>query len=214
MKRRMILPPHIENHGLDGMRHRLAALPEREQPHAERAAEQPQNAHSDPACEKALTKDIPRAVQRHGPENEEDQRHGDGHGAGDDGRFLEFALLSSICFRRGRAAARSEFEVDVCFLGDVGVIAYADGGHGYPVVFLSAEGVGEDWDEYERTQQCRDVTRKHRVILASAFDSKATAFFLGGDEPGDEGDDEAEDGGESGGDPILVRPQEGEGGGR
>lgn len=53
------------------------------------------------------------------------------------------------------------FEVDVLDGGDGGVVAEADERHGFVVVVLGPEGVGEDGDEDEGGEEGDDVAREH-----------------------------------------------------
>lgn len=75
------------------MRHAPSPLPERIQPHAEGAAKQPQYAHNHPAGEETLAEDVPRAIERHGPQDQKCERHGCGESFGNGRGAREFGLI-------------------------------------------------------------------------------------------------------------------------
>lgn len=75
------------------MRHTPSPLPQWIQPYAEGAAKQPQNSHDHPAGEEALAKDVSGAIERHGPQDQERERHGCSQGFGDGGGAREFGLI-------------------------------------------------------------------------------------------------------------------------
>ena len=196
------------------MRDRLPPLPERENAHAGRTAEQPQDPDRHPAGEEALAEDIPGAIHGHGPEDEQDERHGHGQGAGDDGGFLQFALLGGVGVDGGGATVvdvGDEFEVNVCGLGNVRVVANADERHGDPVVVLAAGRVGQDGDEDERGQEGGDVAGQHGVVAPRTVDGQGAAGLLRRHEPCDHGDDEAEHRRQRRRDPVLLFPQQRQG---
>lgn len=57
----------------DGPRKRFAAFKDREETHAQKGAEDPDDAHRDPASEKRLAEDVTGAVHGHWPQNQEGQ---------------------------------------------------------------------------------------------------------------------------------------------
>lgn len=195
------------------MHHRLSTLPQREDADTRRAAEQPEDADCDPTSEEGPAEDVSRPEQRHRPEDKEGQRHGNGGGAGDDGGFLQLALLGRISFGVGTAPVSSwcEFQIDVGGGGDVTVVADTDSGHGDPVVVLATERVGQDGNEDKRTQEGGHVTGQHGVVATGALNVKHATCILSGHEPGRQGDNEPEDGGKGSGDPVLAFPQQGQG---
>ena len=56
-------------------------------------------------------------------------------------------LLDGYLLRGDVCLARHELQVHVCSCGEVVVVAFADGTHGGPVVFVDAEDQSEDWGE-------------------------------------------------------------------
>ena len=59
-------------HVLEGAEQRRAALKDREEADGDEGAEDPQDADGDPPGEEGLAEDVAAAVQREGPEDEED----------------------------------------------------------------------------------------------------------------------------------------------
>ena len=107
----------------------MPPLPKRIQPHATRAAEQPQDPHGDPTREELLAEDVSGAVQRHGPQDQQCDGEDAGEGFGDGGRAQEFALLLGVFFRGEARGAGDVFEVCAGGGGDVRVVAAADHSH-------------------------------------------------------------------------------------
>ncbi|KAL9116362.1 MAG: hypothetical protein Q9187_007115, partial [Circinaria calcarea] len=100
--------------------------------HAQRAAEQPEDPHNHPAGKEAPAEDVPRAIERHGPEDEQREREDAREGFSDEGGAVEGALLGGVFGGAeavgvdGDVGARDGFEVGVGGLRDGGVITKAN----------------------------------------------------------------------------------------
>ena len=123
-------------------------------------------------------------------------------------------------------------------VGDIGIIGEADERHGFVIVVLRTEGVGEDGDVDHWRKEGDDVACKHGIAVfpyqhrrgyrnrkqsekgdrvgrdllgAGAIDRKVTIGLLSCDKPGDQRAREPEDGAERCGDGILFAPHQSEG---
>ncbi len=74
----MGLARDVEIDVLDSSGKGLATLKDREQADTQEGAEDPDDAHRDPAGKEGLAEDVARAIKRHGPEDQECQRLRDG----------------------------------------------------------------------------------------------------------------------------------------
>lgn len=173
------------------MLHTVPPLPERIDTHTRRREEQPNNPDAHPARKERFTEHIPSPIQRHGPQNQQNKRHNDREGFRDKGCTGEFGLFFGGFFG-GEAGdvVGDGFDVDVLRGGDGDVVAEADERHGFVVVVLGAEGVGEDGDEDEGGEEGGDVASEHGVAGRGLVWGRERYFesyrgWFGGEEGGD-----------------------------
>lgn len=131
------LARQIRPHASKVPRQALSALPKRVHTHSQRGAQEPDNADNNPAAEELLAEDVACAVERHGPEDEEHERHDCGGGFGDLGSAKQLGLFGGFSFGGERGVAADDlFDVHVCCGRDVRVVDKADVFHGDPIVVV------------------------------------------------------------------------------
>lgn len=115
----------------------LSTFPKRVKTHSDGRTHEPNNADNDPATEEFLAEDVARAVEGHGPKDEENERHDCGGRLCDFGGAQELGLFGGFGFGgEGDVAADDLFDVEVGGGGDVGVVDETDVLHGDPVVIV------------------------------------------------------------------------------